>query len=97
MDDWEEGDTGDEPWPLSSPSQTRKWSTGRWPGGTLPPCTRRQGATKDPAGPNPNFLHKHTRPSFTVKNECIFKEELEVEIQTINDKPFRGSITRQEA
>ncbi len=52
---------------------------------------------KDPASLNPNFQHKHTTPSFTVKNEGAFKEELEVEIQIINDKLFRGFITRQRA
>ncbi len=98
MDDWDGGNDEDDPWLSTSPSQTRrrrKWSTGRSPGGTPPP--RRQGANRDSVGPNPNFIHKHTTPSFTVRNEGAFREELEVEIQTINDNPFRGSITRQEA
>ena len=37
------------------------------------------------------------RGKITKGNEGAFREELEVEIQTINDNPFRGSITRQEA
>ncbi len=99
-EDWDDGSGDDSPWQISSPRQSRKrrnWSTGQSPGGTPPLPARRFGDNKDPPGPNPNFLHKHTIPSFTVKNEGAFREELEVEIQTINDKPFRGSVTRQEA
>jgi hypothetical protein len=98
-EDWSGDDYEDDPWQVSSPGQRRrrrKWSTGKSPGGT-PPQTRWQRAGTGAAGPNPAFLHKHTLPFFSVKNEGAFREELEVEIQTINDQPFRGSVTRQEA
>jgi len=36
-------------------------------------------------------------PCFEVKNEGAFRSEIEIEIQTINDKPFRGTITTHEA
>ncbi len=103
--DWDEGnDYDDNSWQLSSPRRRRKWSTGRSPGGTPPQppllITARQGrygVRDEVAGPNPTFIHKHTKPFFSMKNEGAFREELEVEIQTINDQPFRGTITRQEA
>jgi hypothetical protein len=101
--DWSGDDYEDDSWQVSSPRRRmrgRKWSTGKTPGGTPPQGssqnTRGQGPVTG-AGPNPAFLHKHTTPSFSVKNEGAFREELEVEIQSINDQPFRGSITRQEA
>ncbi len=99
IDEWDGADSEGDSWQLSSLGLSRRrrnWSTGHTPGGTpegTPPSARWQGA----AGPNPAFLHKHTIPSFSVKNEGAFREELEVEIQTINEQPFRGSITRQEA
>ncbi len=101
--DWDEDNDDGNPWQPSSPhhGRRRKWSTGKSPGGTPPQPPSQpihwQRSRNEMAGPNPNFLHKHTIPFFTMKNEGAFREELEVEIQTINDQPFRGSITRQEA
>ena len=105
MDDWDGVEDGDDPWQEQSP-RARRWSTGRSPGKTpegspnkTPPMVRshRQQSERLNAGPNPAFIHKHTLPWFDVKNEGAFREELEVEIQTINGEPFRGSITHQEA
>ena len=42
-------------------------------------------------GPN------QTQPIFSLKNEGAMREEIEIEIQTINDKPFKCSITFTEA
>ena len=62
----------------------------------------RQGASRQSnndrsMGPNPEFLHRHTIPVFKVRNEGAFRDEVEVEIRTINGDPFRGSLTRHEA
>ena len=62
----------------------------------------REGAARHPRngqsmGPNPDFLHRHTTPVFETRNEGAFRDEFEIEIQTINGNPFRGSLTRQEA
>ena len=103
MSDWDGIEEDDDPWQECSTGQrrARKWSTGRTPGSSpvnTPPQEKRtpiqQGSQ---AGPNPAFLHRHTIPWFNVKNEGAFREELEVEILTINGNPFRGSITHQEA
>lgn len=48
-------------------------------------------------GPNPDFHHRHTNPVFAVNNDGAFRDEVEIEIQTVNGNPFRGSLTRQEA
>jgi hypothetical protein len=48
-------------------------------------------------GPNPDFLRRHTHPVYIVRNEGAFRDEVEVEIRTINGKPFRGSLTRLKA
>jgi hypothetical protein len=105
IEDWDGGDSEGDSWQLSSSGQSRRrrWSTGRTPGGTpvsSPPQERRKhGQQEAPtsAGPNPAFIHKHTHPWFDVKNEGAFREELEVEILTINGNPFRGSLTHHEA
>ena len=49
------------------------------------------------AGPNPDFLHPHTHPVFSSKNEGAFRDFFDIEIRTINGQPFRGSITYKEA
>ena len=82
----------DGEWFTQSSRRERRWSTGRTPGNTPPP--KRQ---PNRAGPNPAFIHKHTTPCFETKNEGAFRSEIEVEIQTINDQPFRGTITTHEA
>ena len=48
-------------------------------------------------GPNPDLLHRHTHPVYRVRNEGAFRDEVEVEIRTVNGEPFRGSLTRLEA
>ena len=50
-----------------------------------------------PKGPNPNFIHRHTTPIFEVRNQGAFRDEIEIEIRTINEKPFRGTVTTREA
>ena len=62
----------------------------------------RQGASRQSnadrsMGPNPEFSHRHTLPVYRVRNEGAFRDEIEVEIRTINGEPFRGSLTRLEA
>ena len=64
--------------------------------GNSPPPKERQ-ASFNQVGPDTQFIHKHTVPCFEVKNEGAFRSEIEIEIQTINDKPFRGTITTHEA
>jgi hypothetical protein len=57
----------------------------------------RQLETNKSMRPNPEFLHRHTFPVYRVRNEEAFRDEVEVEISTINGEPFRGSLTRLEA
>ena len=96
----------------SQSRRRRKWSTGRSPGGTPPQSKQganrdsagpnpnflhRQSNADRSMGPNPDFLHRHTLPVFRVRNEGAFRDEIEVEIRSINGNPFRGSLTRHEA
>ena len=99
--DWDSIEYDDDPWQEQSPTRRRRrWSTGQPPGGmppTTPPQDRRNLKKDKPPGPNPQFIHKHTTPCFSNRNEGAFRSEFDVEIQTINGEPFRGTVTRQEA
>ena len=86
----------EEEWQMQS-SRRRRWSTGRTPGNSPPPKERHVPNKHPQPGPNPQFIHKHTAPCFEVKNEGAFRSEIEIEIQTINDQAFRGTITTHEA
>ena len=68
------------------------WSTGRTPGNTQPPKERQAPFKHPQVGPDPQFIHKHTVPCFEVKNDGAFRSEIEIEIQTINDKMGTNGI-----
>jgi hypothetical protein len=101
MGKWDGMEDDDDPWQEWSHCQrrARRWSIGPTPDTSpinTPPQEKRKHGQQEvptPTGPNPAFIHKHTHPWFDVKNEGAFREELEVEILTINGNPFRGSLT----
>ena len=47
-------------------------------------------------GPNPDYNHRHTYGPFEMKDKGAFRDEIEVEVRTINERLFRGSFTRYE-
>ena len=59
--------------------------------------SRSSAAGPKKVGPNPDFIHPHTNPVFSSRNEGAFRDFFDVEIRTINGQPFRGSITYIEA
>ena len=99
----EEVDMLAERWKLQGSSRRGRGGTNspsKSPSKSFSEVTR-QGARRypdqvKPPGPNPAFLHKHTHPIFKMTNEGAFRDEIEIETQTINGNPFRGTITHRE-
>ena len=93
-----------EKWEQVHSRRRKQHSTGKSPTAS-PPKTppgsptgdRRKNANQRAPGPNSEFNHKHTEPKFHSRDEGAFRDEVEIEVQTINDKPFKGNITRKEA
>ena len=85
-----------EEWQVQgSPKQNRSSKT--YSEATKEGAQNYQNVSERPKGPNPNFIHRHTTPIFEVRSQGAFRDEIEIEIRTINGKPFRGSVTTQEA
>ena len=85
-------------WELVKTRRQKQHSTGNTPGNSpintpqgSPTGHRRSNTQKHVPGPNPEFKHRHTHAKFTAKNEGAFKDEFEIEIRTINGKPFKGN------
>ena len=93
-------------WDLVYSRRKKQHSTGRTPDNSpsktisppgSPTGEQRGNARRNASGPNSDFNHKHTEPKFHSRDEGSFRDEVEIEIKSINDKPFKGNITRREA